>query len=142
MTIGMILKGKGNRVLTVKAGDSVEAAAKLMGGERIGAVLVHDDAGKVCGILSERDIVRGLGEQGGALLSQPVSSLMTREVVSCAPGDSILGAMARMTEHRFRHLPVFEGDELKGIVSIGDVVKYRIQEVEAEAAALRDYITT
>ena len=142
MTVGTILKGKGSRVVSVKAGDTVESAARLMGRERIGAVLVCDEGGKVCGILSERDIVRGLGEQGGALLAQPVTVVMTAEVVRCAPGDSILGAMARMTERRFRHLPVFDGDELLGIVSIGDVVKHRISEVETEAAALRDYINS
>ena len=142
MTIGMILKDKGNRVLTVKADDSVESAVRLLGSERIGAALVTDTDGRVCGILSERDIVRGIGEEGADALARPVSALMTADPVRCAPSDSVLSAMARMTEQRFRHLPVFEGDELRGIVSIGDVVKHRIQEVESEAAALRDYINT
>jgi len=142
MTVNMILKTKGNRVVTVKPGDNVEAAAKCLASEKIGAVLVIDDAGSVCGVLSERDIVRGIGQQGATALAQPVSSLMTADVIRCAPGDSVLSAMARMSDRRIRHLPVFDGETLLGILSIGDVVKFRIQEIEAEATALREYIST
>lgn len=142
MTINMILKSKGDRVVSVGPDETVETAARVLGKEKIGAVLVCDADGTMCGVLSERDIVRGLGQQGGAVLSQAVSTLMTANVVRCAPGDTINSAMARMTDRRIRHLPVFDGDKLLGVISIGDVVKYRIQEIEAEATALREYITT
>ncbi|MCA8966985.1 MAG: CBS domain-containing protein [Planctomycetes bacterium] len=142
MNVNMILRGKGDRVVTVRPDDTVGTAAKRLADERIGAVLVTGADGTMCGVLSERDIVRGIGGEGAAALAQPVSSLMTADVVRCAPGDSVNGVMARMSERRIRHLPVFDGDKLLGIVSIGDVVKHRIQEIEAEASALRDYIST
>ncbi|MBM3555406.1 MAG: CBS domain-containing protein [Alphaproteobacteria bacterium] len=142
MNVAAILKSKGNSVLAVAPASSVAEAAKLLAGRRIGAVLVDGGSGPggISGILSERDIVRGLAESGAPVLDKPVSTLMTKDVVTCAPSHTLAQIMALMTEKRIRHLPVAEGNQLVGVISIGDVVKFRIAEIEREAQDLRDYI--
>lgn len=141
MTVKHILGDKGNEIISVEETDTVIGAIRLLKEKRIGAVLVKS-GGKVAGILSERDIVRALVDEGGGLLQQPVSGLMTRDVVTCGPDEDIAEVMSLMTERRIRHLPVVEEDELVGMISIGDVVKQRIAETEQEANALKEYIAT
>ena len=116
--------------------------ADILNENRIGAILIRDDDGFVSGVLSERDIVRGLAVMGAGCLETPVSELMTREVVFCGPEDDINTIMAIMTDRRIRHLPVMRDNQLLGIISIGDVVKFRIEEIETEAATMRQYIAT
>lgn len=142
MNVAGILKVKGSDVITVLPSDSIAAVAAILDQRRIGAVLVVDKSGKLQGLLSERDIVRALAQDGGACLDLRVQDLMTKDLVTISPTDSIDRVMTLMTENRIRHLPVLEGGRLAGFISIGDVVKSRIDEVEREAAALRDYITT
>lgn len=142
MRVEDILRDKGRDVITVDQGETLLSALVVMKDKRIGAVLVTDNSGAVCGVLSERDVARGLPEFGAALLEKSVGSLMTRDVISCQAGDTIVKIMTLMTESRIRHLPVINDGALEGLVSIGDVVKYRIKEAEDEADALRSYITT
>ncbi|MBO6827688.1 MAG: CBS domain-containing protein [Sneathiella sp.] len=142
MTVATILKTKGNNIVTANVGESVADTAVLLAKYKIGAVLVLDKTGKVTGVLSERDIVRALATSGSGCLNQNVEDLMTKDVICCAPSDTIDEVMALMTDRRIRHLPVMDGSELKGFISIGDVVKRRISDVEQEAAAMRDYIAT
>jgi CBS domain-containing protein len=108
----------------------------------IGAIVITEDNGGVCGIISERDVVRELAENGVEMLDQPVSVCMTRKVLSCGENDTINQVMTIMTEHRFRHLPVITGGRLAGIISIGDVVKRRMEQIERDAEELRNYIAT
>ena len=141
MTVSRILALKGRDVATIAPHRSVADAVTLLAARRIGAVIVGGDDGAVLGILSERDIVRAL--VGGAdALQHPVSRYMTAEVVTCAPDMLIIDVMEEMTAGRFRHMPVMEGGRLAGIVSIGDVVKHRLDEMQHETQALREYITT
>ena len=142
MTIKSILTHKGNNVVTIEATVNLATAARLLAERRIGAVVVAGLDRRVIGILSERDIVRALAEHGGAALELPVSQVMTRKVATCTEAETIVGIMERMTDGKFRHVPVVEDGRLVGIISIGDVVKYRIGEIEHESAALRDYIRT
>ena len=142
MNVASILKGKGSDIITATEQDDIAAISKLLGHHKIGAVLVVDSDRHVKGVISERDIVRGLSESGDACLRKGVSDLMTSNVITCAPSDTIDEVMSLMTERRIRHLPVMEGDILVGFISIGDVVKARMDEVEREAAAMRDYIAT
>lgn len=142
MYVHAILKHKGQDVVSAGPTDDVIETARLLNRHRIGAVVVRDTDGHVAGILSERDIVRGIAESGAACLGLKVADLMTREVVSCRPDDSIDDIMALMTERRIRHLPVMEDGRLVGVISIGDVVKRRIAEIESEASSLREYIAT
>jgi CBS domain-containing protein len=114
----------------------------MLANRRIGALLVLGADRRVIGILSERDIVRALAAQGAAALAQPLSQVMTRKVQSCTPLETVSIIMERMTAGKFRHIPVIEQDQLVGIVSIGDVVKYRLTQMERESEALRDYIQT
>ncbi len=141
MMVEEVLKAKGRDTVTMPRNASVAEAARLLKEKRIGAVVISDDGARVLGILSERDIVHALAEFAAAALEMRVSELMTQDVVTCAPEDSIVGLMARMTERRIRHLPVLKDGVLDGMVSIGDVVKSRIDEVESEASAMRDFIT-
>jgi len=141
MNVAEILRNKGSRIVSVQPSDTVVAAAALLSREGIGAVLVRD-GDRVAGILSERDIVRCVAAHGEGALRLPVSDTMTRGVVFCSPQDSIDEVMSLMTERRFRHLPVQEHGKLVGLVSIGDVVKRRIESTEREARALREYIAT
>ena len=141
MLVEEVLKAKGRDIVTMPRDASVAEAARLLKEKRIGAVVISDDGARVLGILSERDIVHALAEFAAAALEMRVRELMTRDVVTCAPGDKIVGLMARMTERRIRHLPVLKDGVLDGMVSIGDVVKSRIDEIEFEASAMRDFIT-
>lgn len=141
MTVRAILNAKGHNVLSVQPDVKLSAAVKILSERRIGAVLVMSGT-RIDGILSERDIVRVLGERGASALDEPVSAVMTRKVVNCRPSDTVAGLMEVMTSGKFRHLPVVENDRLVGLVSIGDVVKLRVQEYETEQEALRDYIKT
>ncbi len=140
MHVFEILKSKGNRVVTTDAGQTIAATAALLTSERIGAVVAVDARGRVAGIISERDIIQGLAELGEKALAAKVGDLMTRDVLTCKPQDSLTDLMAVMTARRVRHLPVVEGGELKGIISIGDVVKHRLEEVQMEVDVLQDYV--
>jgi CBS domain-containing protein len=142
MPVKTILASKGSNVFSIEPTASLEAAVAMLARHRIGALLVLGPDRRVIGIMSERDIVRALAERGAAALSEPVASVMTRKVVTCSQSDTVGELMERMTIGKFRHLPVVEEDQLVGIVSIGDVVKHRLQEMERESAALRDYIQT
>ena len=142
MTVRTILDTKGHQVESIQPGAKLSAAIKILGEKKIGAVLVLNIAGNIEGILSERDIVRVLGERGAAVLDEPVSNVMTRRVVSCRQADTVSAIMEMMTLGKFRHLPVVEEGKVVGLISIGDVVKWRVQEYEREQEALRDYIKT
>jgi CBS domain-containing protein len=141
MTVRSILDSKGHQVLSVELEAKLSEAIKVLSERKIGAVLVMSE-GRMEGILSERDIVRVLGERGARVLDEPVSMVMTRKVVSCRESDTVSGLMEMMTLGKFRHLPVVEDSKVVGLISIGDVVKRRVQEYEAEQEALRDYIKT
>ncbi len=140
MKVSQILTVKGDAVHSVKADDQIADAVKMLNDKRVGALLVLGDAGEIAGIISERDVVRGLGAEGVALLQQPISSLMTKDVVTCDMDRAVDDLMRDMTDHRIRHLPVVENGKLAGIISIGDVVKYRVNELEDESNELREYI--
>ena len=142
MKLAEIIKGKDQQVYKIRARETIAAAASSLNQNRIGALLVEDEGGAIVGILSERDIVRGLSAHGADLHDVAVEELMTRDLIRCAPGDSVNEAMAMMTDRRIRHLPVFDGDDLVGFISIGDLVKCRIMEVQSEAEALRQYIAS
>jgi CBS domain-containing protein len=139
VTIAVILGDKGHEVVTIDAGSRVGDAVALLAERRIGAVPVID-GGQVVGVFSERDVIRILAEVGPAALDRPVRDAMTAPAMTVAPGEPVLGALSLMTRRRVRHLPVIEGGSIIGIVSIGDLVKHRIDRIEAEAAAMRDYI--
>jgi CBS domain-containing protein len=139
MTIAAILSTKGSEVATIASDAPMSAAVDELGGRRIGALLVVD-AGEVKGIVSERDVIYCLREHGAQILDWPVSRAMSAPAIVVTPDTEVLAAMALMTQQRIRHLPVIEQEELKGIVSIGDLVKYRIDRIEREAEAMRAYI--
>ena len=141
MTVRAILDTKGHQIESVEPDAKLSAAIKTLAERKIGAVLVMSQ-GRVEGILSERDIVRVLGERGAAALDEPVSAVMTRKVVSCKQADTVAAIMEMMTSGKFRHLPVVENDTVVGLISIGDIVKWRVGEYEAEQEALREYIKT
>jgi CBS domain-containing protein len=141
MLIAQILAGKGREVVSTRPDATVAEVAALLKARRIGAVVVMDDDGGLCGIISERDLARGLADHGADLLQMRVRDLMTTEVSTCAPDDGIDKLMQQMTEGRFRHLPVVQDGRMIGIISIGDVVKHRLQELEAETHLLHDYIS-
>ena len=141
MTVRSILNTKGHQIMSVEPDAKLAAAAKLLGEKKIGAVLVMNQS-RLEGILSERDIVRVLGERGAAALEEPVSAVMTRKVVSCRQADTVSAIMEMMTTGKFRHLPVVEDGKVVGLISIGDIVKWRVREFETEQEALRDYIKT
>jgi len=141
MTVRSILDSKGHQVLNVEPDAKLAAAIKILGEKKIGAVLVMSQD-RMEGILSERDIVRALGERGAGVLEEPVSAVMTHKVVSCRQSDTVAGLMEMMTLGKFRHLPVVEDGKVVGLISIGDIVKRRVQEYEAEQEALQNYIKT
>lgn len=141
MTVAAILKGKGRDVFAERGDTPLAEVCKVLGKHKIGAILVTDAKGGIEGILSERDIVRAVGEMGSAALTQPVSSVMTKTVVTCTEEDSINQVMAKMTSGRFRHVPVVKDGKVAGVISIGDVVKHKIAQVEQEAEQMRTYIT-
>jgi CBS domain-containing protein len=138
MKVAELLKGKKARVITMRPDSTIDTVVHRMRLERIGAVIISPDGEKVAGILSERDILRALAEYGTGLLALKADDLMTHEVVTCGMGDTVQSVMVKMTNGRIRHLPVVEKDRLVGVVSIGDVVKSRLEEVELEANVLRD----
>ncbi len=140
MHVSAILRDKGDRMITIEPELSVSDAVKVLAQERIGAVLVVSGDGELAGILSERDIVRGLSSIGVGLMGRRVEELMTKAVVTCSPGDEIDQLMSDMTSHRIRHLPVIDDGKLSGVISIGDVVKFRLDELESESSMLREYI--
>ncbi|GAA1861747.1 CBS domain-containing protein [Actinomadura bangladeshensis] len=140
MRIRDILRRKGDTVATVLPDATVRQLLAVLAEHNIGAVVVSPDGASIAGIVSERDVVRRLHDNGAALLDRPVSEIMTAEVRSCGPGDQVEGLRRTMTEHRFRHVPVVEDGRLAGIVSIGDVVKSAIDELESEREHLVGYI--
>lgn len=142
MNVASILKQKGRDCATIHPERPISEAVQILAEKRIGALVVVDDTGDIAGILSERDIVVNLANGQKAVLDAPVSRIMTRDVFTCTPSDTTDQLMAQMTNSRIRHLPVKEDGRLAGIISIGDVVKWRIAEVESRAEALREYIAT
>lgn len=141
MTVKGILESKGHHIFSVEPDASLRDAVKLLADHRIGAVLVMADQ-RLKGILSERDIVRMLGQHGADALDKPVEAVMTRKVVCCQPADTVAAIMEKMTAGKFRHMPVMENSKIVGLISIGDVVKTRVSEYETEQEAMREYITT
>jgi CBS domain-containing protein len=142
MNVKTILAVKGSDIVGIEPNADLSAAAQLLSKHRIGALVIRGAGGRIAGILSERDIVRAISEHGAEALALPVGQVMTREVVTAGEDESVAGIMERMTSRKFRHLPVVSGGKLIGLVSIGDVVKQRVEEVESESEALRDYIRT
>ncbi|MBX9861552.1 MAG: CBS domain-containing protein [Hyphomicrobium sp.] len=142
MNVASILKSKGRAVSTVRPNASLLDCTKKLGSKKIGAIVVVGDSGLVTGIISERDIIRAISENGAQALNLMVSEVMTRNVVSCQETSELDELMEMMTKGRFRHLPVLEDDALVGIISIGDVVKYHVAEVEMEVSAMRNYLAT
>lgn len=140
MYVFNILKAKGNEIVTIGPGEPITAALALLAEKRIGALLVLDDHGKIAGILSERDLVRAMNKHRESIFKKRVGDLMTTRVVTCSPKDPVAAIMGMMTAQRFRHVPVVDDGKLVGLISIGDVVKSRIEEAEAEVDALRQYI--
>jgi CBS domain-containing protein len=138
MKIASILKAKGTSVATTPPVTSMATAARLLRDEHIGALVVSEDGATVLGIITERDIVHGLADRGPSLLELPVALLMTRAPITCTPDDDVRTVMRHMTRLRVRHLPVVVSGRLQGIVSIGDVVKHRLDELEMETNVLRD----
>ena len=141
MTVSVILAHKGRDVVTIDPTESLARAIKVLAEKRIGAAIVLGADRRIAGIISERDIVRALAERGAAVLDEPVSGTMTRKVVTCNESETVASIMERMTAGKFRHLPVVDQGRLVGLVSIGDIVKHRLGEMEREQAAMRDYIT-
>jgi CBS domain-containing protein len=142
MIVNKILGLKGRDVVTIEPAQTLSEAVKVLSDRRIGALLIVDGQRPVSGIISERDIVRAVAAQGAKALDEPVSRFMTEKVVTCTGQTSINDVMELMTKQKFRHVPVVEGGRLAGIISIGDVVKLRLEEVEAEAQAIKEYIAT
>jgi len=146
MNVKAILAAKkqslGGDIICIEPTADLAAAAKLLSAHRIGALLIRGAGGRLAGILSERDIVRALSEHGAGALALPVGQVMTRDVVTCSEDDIVASIMERMTAGKFRHMPVLARGELVGLISIGDVVKQRVDEIERESEAMRDYIQT
>jgi CBS domain-containing protein len=138
MDVEGILRAKGATVVTIRPDATIRELVRGLSDERIGAMVVSEDGRSVLGIISERDVVRGLAELGPRILEAPIADLMTRDVVVCAPRDTVKQVMAEMTRRRVRHLPVVADGVLRGIVSIGDVVKNRLDEMETETNVLRE----
>ena len=141
MLVSQILKYKGNLVFTASPNETIAAAAALLHSRRVGSMVVVDEDDRVVGILSERDVVRAVAEMGGAALSRSVVDWMTRDVAFATPTETVHALLERMTDRRTRHLHVIKDGRLAGIVSIGDLVKSKIAETEAEAEGLKSYIS-
>ena len=141
MTVRSVLGSKGHQVISVSPDAKLSAAIKILSERRIGAVMVMSGQ-KIDGILSERDVVRVLGERGASVLDESVRSVMTPKVITCRESDTVAAIMEVMTSGKFRHLPVVENERIVGLISIGDVVKWRVAEYEREQEALQDYIKT
>jgi CBS domain-containing protein len=142
MLVSQVLIAKGDKVFTASPSDTIEVAATKLWARRVGSLVVTDAAGDAVGIISERDVLRVVAEGGGADLGRPVADFMTREVILAGPSDTVDAILARMTDRRIRHLPVCHERKLIGIVSIGDLVKTKMAETEAEAEHLRAYIAS
>jgi CBS domain-containing protein len=142
MIVGNILKDKGSTVATARPETSVAEVAAKLAAKRIGAIVIVGPEGRVDGILSERDIIRAIAQRGAAALNEAAADIMTRQVTTCTSADTLDHLMVTMTTGRFRHVPVVENDALVGIISIGDVVKRHIAEVEMEATALKNYVVS
>ncbi len=142
MSVAHILKQKGNAVITVEPSQTLHEVAGTLAKHRIGAVIVVGAAGAIAGIVSERDVVRALAKDGAAALEKTAGEFMTVKVRTCTPRDTETGLMGLMTEHRIRHLPVVEDGKLAGMISIGDVVKLRIEMIEREAEEMKSYIAS
>ncbi len=140
MFVRQILNNKGGDIVTISSSAKIADVAAMMAKERIGAVVVLDQDAHIEGIVSERDITHGLAKHGAAVLTMNAQSIMTSEVVTCHPDDGVDKLMQKMTAGRFRHLPVLDKGKMVGIISIGDVVKHRLEELENEASLLQDYI--
>ena len=139
MKVANILSAKGDKVMTVRPTETIVLLAQRLRMERVGAMIVSEDGKRIDGIISERDVTHGVAEHGASLPDMRVSDLMTRGVITCSPSDTIADIARTMTQHRVRHLPVQQDGELIGIVSIGDVLKHRLDEMQLEASVLRDY---
>lgn len=142
MTVARILAQKGRNVITTAPHRTLDEAAKTLAEKGIGAIIITGADGEVLGILSERDIVRAVARGGAAVLEAPVSRHMTSKVVTATEEMSVVGLMEEMTRGRFRHMPIVKNGRLTGLISIGDVVKHRLEEIETEHQAMRDYIAT
>lgn len=142
MDVSSILNLKGSEVTWVRPDAPVLEVIRTLANHKIGAAVVSYDGNDVVGIISERDVIRCIAKRGSACLEEPISQIMTRDVISCRRSDTVDQVMSTMTSGRFRHMPVKEGDRLVGLVSIGDVVKSYIAEVEMEANSLRTYIVS
>ena len=142
MNAATILKFKGGGVFTTTANKSLLEIAKLLAQHGIGCIVILGDDDKIVGIVSERDLMRAIGQAGGKVLDKPVSDFMTKSVVTAREADTVDQLMSEMTMHRFRHMPVVERGQLLGLVSIGDLVKIHVAEVEFESSAMRQYITS
>lgn len=140
MIVSEILAQKGRDVFTTSSDSTISDVADVLAARKIGAAIVLDGSNKVCGIASERDIVREIAKSGSASLDQSISSCMTTKVVSCSEKDSVDTLMEKMSQGRFRHLPVIENEKLVGLISIGDVVKIKIEQAEHEAEEMKRYI--
>lgn len=140
MFVRQILGSKGDNIVSIGPTARVMDVAALMRKKRVGAVLVLNEDKRLLGIVSERDVAHGLAKHGTALLDMTADRIMTREVVTCSPDDGIAVLMREMTRGRFRHLPVVDEGKMVGVVSIGDIVKYRLEELESESTLLQDYI--
>jgi len=144
MNVKTILAAKkrnlGGDVIDIEPAADLAAAVKLLAAHRIGALLIRGAGGRLAGILSERDIVRALADHGASALALPVAQVMTREVETCGEDETVAAIMERMTAGKFRHMPVMSDGKLAGLISIGDVVKERVEECERESDAMRDYI--
>ena len=141
MNVATILKQKGRSVATIAPAATLQEVTRRLAQRRIGALVVVGARGQIEGIISERDIIRALSETGADCLSRPVAETMTRQVVTCQETDTLDEMMAMMTQGRFRHVPVVTDGDLVGVISIGDVVKHHVAEIEMEATAMRAYIT-
>ncbi len=142
MTVAHILTLKGRSVISAAPTETVQGVADLLSRNRIGAVLVRDKKGGLAGIVSERDIVKALAQDGAGALAKTAADIMTSKVRTCGPSDTEAALMSLMTEHRIRHLPVVEDGNLIGMISIGDVVKLRIESIERESAEMKSYIAS
>lgn len=142
MTVAHILAGKGRAIITASPDDTVHSAAKILAEKRIGAIVAIGAQGEILGIVSERDIVRAIAQQGAAALEMRLAEIMTAKVRTCSPADSEAELMGLMTERRIRHLPVIADGKLSGMISIGDVVKFRIEAIEREADEMKSYIAS
>ena len=142
MSVSEILAQKGRNVFTANSNETIEGIAKVLAEKKIGAAVILDENDKVCGIASERDLVREIAKSGGDALSKPISVCMTHKVISCSDEESVNALMDKMTQGRFRHLPVINNGKLDGIISIGDVVKKKIEVAEREAEDMKHYIAS